>query len=496
VSAETAETEGPVATPSGGAASRAALGRQAIPGAHASGTSLDDDAEFDRLWAEIQKNPMHGAGPSWSDVVGIATQLLAERSKDLRVACYLCVALLHTEQLRGLRDGIEILLGLFEQHWETGHPALPSGRRARHLTLDYAVERATRFLRARTLDADDHAVLAECAERAAELAKLAEERLADDEREKALWGLAAVLRELAERSAALVPKPTPSRPTPRPTPTASTPATRTAPAAPPAATSPQTPLRASDVEIAARSDVPQLLLRCSEYLRAKQADSPLGYRIQRLARWGELEVEPPSRDRRSELRGPASEEITALRQLAESASWHPLLAASEDAFWAQPLWLDLQRWSHLALESLGSDHRQAALGIEEDVRALLQRLPGLARLCFDDGTPFADPATEHWIEEKIRPRSTPAPQPAAVGAESDPLEAALRGARAQAQSGDVAGAIRALECAIATRPSPRARFHGRLELAVLCAELGRDRIALALLEELDAHLQRHALETW
>jgi type VI secretion system protein VasJ len=254
--------------------------------------------------------------------------------------------------------------------------------------------------------------------------------------------------------------------------------------------------------IGARAEVPQLLLRASEYLRARHPDSPLAYRTQRLARWGELESAPAARERRTELRGPAPDEIAALRQLEERASWRALLAASEDAFWQTPLWLDLQRWSHTALRALGGDHEAAALGIEEDVRGLLQRIPGLARLSFQDGTPFADTATERWLEEVLRttgaaPAARPAARPSATDDDTpDPLDAALAQAREQARGGDAAGAIRALELTAAAQPDARARFRARLELAAFCAELGRDRIALALLDALDAELTARGLDAW
>ena len=44
--------------------------------------------------------------------------------------------------------------------------------------------------------------------------------------------------------------------------------------------------------------------------------------------------------------------------------------------------------------------------------------------------------------------------------------------------------------------SPRATFLARLEIATLCAESGKDRLALPILEELDDEVRKFGLESW
>ena len=61
--------------------------------------------------------------PEWRDV-RIASLALAERSKDLRVLVHLTTALLKTEGLTGLRDGLQLLKGTVEQYWDTVYPRL------------------------------------------------------------------------------------------------------------------------------------------------------------------------------------------------------------------------------------------------------------------------------------------------------------------------------------------------------------------------------------
>jgi type VI secretion system protein ImpA len=64
-----------------------------------------------------------GRAPSWKEVKSAALALL-ERTHDIRVAISLVRALLHADGLPGLRDGLALLAGMMERHWETLYPRL------------------------------------------------------------------------------------------------------------------------------------------------------------------------------------------------------------------------------------------------------------------------------------------------------------------------------------------------------------------------------------
>jgi type VI secretion system protein ImpA len=61
--------------------------------------------------------------PDWKAVARQAMALLG-RTKDLRVAVHLTRALLHTEGLKGLSDGLTVLRRFVETYWEGLHPRL------------------------------------------------------------------------------------------------------------------------------------------------------------------------------------------------------------------------------------------------------------------------------------------------------------------------------------------------------------------------------------
>jgi type VI secretion system protein ImpA len=64
-----------------------------------------------------------GEEPDWRAVRGKALELLP-RSKDLRLAVYLTRALLRTDGIGGLSDGLAVTHGLVDRYWETVHPQL------------------------------------------------------------------------------------------------------------------------------------------------------------------------------------------------------------------------------------------------------------------------------------------------------------------------------------------------------------------------------------
>jgi type VI secretion system ImpA family protein len=64
----------------------------------------------------------------WPRAEELAAEILARKSKDLRVAIYLLEAKVKLHGFAGLRDGIRVLRSLIEMFWDSGlHPLIPEG---------------------------------------------------------------------------------------------------------------------------------------------------------------------------------------------------------------------------------------------------------------------------------------------------------------------------------------------------------------------------------
>lgn len=108
-----------------------------IDSARPTGRDCEYDPEFVDLEAKSQGQPERRMGdavqaatqPDWPKVMEISTALF-EQSKDIRVAQYLCRALLGMHRFAGLAEGLEVVQGLLERYWETLHPQMdPDDRR-------------------------------------------------------------------------------------------------------------------------------------------------------------------------------------------------------------------------------------------------------------------------------------------------------------------------------------------------------------------------------
>jgi type VI secretion system protein ImpA len=95
------------------------------------GEDLSYDQSFLALEGMIQTKPTGGVlgeeeaaeEPDWRVVSEKCCELL-KRSKDLRIATYLTLALLKLEGFTGLRDGLFLLRGLLERFWDKLYPQL------------------------------------------------------------------------------------------------------------------------------------------------------------------------------------------------------------------------------------------------------------------------------------------------------------------------------------------------------------------------------------
>ena len=60
----------------------------------------------------------------WSEIISKAVDVLAQQSKDLEVAAWLCDSLLRVHGFAGLRDGLRLTRELVEKYWDGLYPAL------------------------------------------------------------------------------------------------------------------------------------------------------------------------------------------------------------------------------------------------------------------------------------------------------------------------------------------------------------------------------------
>jgi type VI secretion system protein VasJ len=487
-----------------------------------------EDAKYDPIYqdlrAEVQKLTAHSSvdgSVDWKNIRKWSVEILGTKSKDLTVASYLTLSLFYLGGYGGLSDGLDILHKYLKDDWEGIFP--PGARpRTRAIALEWLVTRLAPVVEEKPPQLTEAALLRPLWERLEALQETVRLRLMHDapsfsDLNSALSGY---LAELPGEAAA--PEPSADEamaegPAAAPVPVPQT-VSAPRPAAPVAA-------RPVEPELPAGSAASEVVGRMRALIPAlRQADplTPLAYRLLRTLKWDGLTTAPPLNPQSASadttrISAPRPQQQSTMQGLLDTGNWTELLKASEGAFQedAGTFWLDLQRYTILALEGLGAT--RAAEVVKDEVARLLTRLDTLPSLWFADRTipvpgrphektvertPFASEATRQWLEtlRTEREPATPAADlpPARAAASGEPAlpPAEARAIQELLAKQQTAAAFDRLQAALEKAPHRRDRFQARFTAARLCLQANQATWARALLEELLQESEAFTFEDW
>jgi type VI secretion system protein ImpA len=256
-------------------------------------------------------------------------------------------------------------------------------------------------------------------------------------------------------------------------------------------------------EPATRDDAVEQVIAAARFIRREEPYSPVPYLMLRGLRWGELRANGEAIDA-SLLDPPPGEIRQQLKRLALDANWTEVLDTAETAM-AMPCgrgWLDLQRYVGRACYELGSWYDPVALAVKSAVTALLRDFPALPEMTLMDDTPAANAETIAWLKEIAPPVETSAPamsmsvvdEPGERNGDGPPDAGEL--AMQAAAAGRPQEGIEILSREISRERSGRARFHRKVQLAQLCLSIGREAIALPILNDLAQEIEHRKLDEW
>ena len=507
----------------------------------------------------------------WGFVVKTAGEVIATKSKDLQLAAWLTEALLKTQGIAGLRDGLDLLKGLIEGFWDTLYPEIEEGdaeMRAAPLSwvggrLDRAVKDAplTRggyswfvYKASRKVPTEEEAG-GSSAKAETRAAAMADGKLTPEEFDKsfdsspkayyvqltadiegALESLGALdglceekfqdeppsfgplrqtLEEVQQAVRIFLQKKREKEPDEpvageEPEPEA---ASWAAEEEAPAAGAGAAPARAKkaggalSAEPADREDAIARVVSAARFLRGENQYDPAPYLLLRGLRWGELRAAGTEIDQ-ALLAAPPSDLRQNLKRLSLEGNWTEVLEAAEKGMGMEcgRGWLDLQRYVGRACYELGGYYEPIRGAVISGVRGFLADYPRLPELTMMDDTPTANAETVAWLKEFVvvapapaEPQYAPAPYEsdgdgASAGAEAAPdtFELAMTAAR----SGRPREGIEMLMREMAQERNGRARFHRKVQMTQLCIGTGHDAIAMPILRELAAEIERRKLEDW
>lgn len=458
------------------------LGKEPIGGTEPAGTEIRYDACFDALQDEIDKlsSPLARESFSWQRVAELSTGILKERSKDLLVASYLCVALVHLNGLDGLGIATGIYADLLEGYWATLFPPLQR-MGGRHSALRWWLEKTEEAIGTGRKEGPDAATVQRILANVGRIGKVVREEAALD------LPFGSLIRKIEQMA------PSPD-------------------VAPEAATGPgeathgeRVPVPSDEVTLdpgnLLKSMAPLLktIKLASRMAREERTHDPQPYRWLRFALWEPVRELPPAANGGTKVPPPSPQVLAQLKTLREDEAWAELLAHSEGYLYnpAHTFLLSLNFFTAEALSRLGKKHARAREIVERETLLFVHRLPGVETLRFSDGTPFASDETLAWLA-----RMSQAPEAHdGVGAESTPgrdgVEEEIQRARALArEEGRFYDAVEGLHQRMNACGSGKEALLLRLGLIRLLADHTQELIAVPHLEQAYGDILRFDLVRW
>lgn len=444
-----------------------------------------DDA-FQQMRTEINKL----SGIDTDAMCESAEQLLCFHCKDARVAVWYVWARLHRDGEAGLAEGLSLLAALLNRF---GNKMLPARTNSRRMALEWLAGDRVRdslALYPEVNRPDFERIVAALAQLDKGL-----EQWRENER-PALQGLYSALETRLAQSGgmdAMVPQNmVPQNMVSQNSRSAEHAAGISTPSPGPAPVS-----RA----VQSGRDLLDQARALAHYLHEQPQGWLAGHHLMRSLRWDTVHQLPPLDDSgRTRLVAPRGESRAQLKRLYLQQNWCELLEQTESLFGegVNHFWLDLQWYLHQALSHGGPPFEGWADIIRQDLCLLLQRMPGLETLAYNDGSPFADEVTQNWITRQVQQNANGWSSDATTIKISEAENAILQlepEALAQADSEGVEAALSWLQ----SRPGisgARDRWLLRLVMARVAEQYGKNEMALYLLNELVERAKKITLSHW
>lgn len=479
------------------------LGTTPIAGENPAGEDIRYDQIFEKLQAEVDVKPSAGTtgGTNWNRVEELASTILATRSKDVLVASYLAVGLLHTKGVPdGLYEGVLLLKSLIEQFWDTLFPPLKR-MRGRSQAIGWWLEKTVDCLGAteevQPLSAARQQELAGAVDA---LYSLVSEKCPEA---PSLRQVLEYVRSLpveggsddVEAAYARSTEAEPPQSAPAAVPSNKTQQQQTSQKNDPVfSTTQPADMDAANRLLASIIEKNYLLI---DFMLATPATQPSWYRLNLLSAWFEIQKLPPATDRRTLIPPPDRQITNALAAMKAAANWGGVIKNACFTIRRYPFWLDMNRYTVEALQALGETYTEAGQAVEQDTLLFSRRFNGITGYTFNDGTPFADPQTETWLRSLGAEPSGAEPVIADKG--DDVAVRVAEGftrCRELFNSGKQGEGLIAMQEQLKASGSARERYLWRLSLVRLLSVSRMEKLALPHLNELMKDYDLYHLEEW
>lgn len=481
-----------------------------ISKASPTGDDATVDEEYFKLDMEIGK-----VSPDYKVCADLASEILKEKSKDVRVAVWLCFSWYRSDKIEGFNNGLVLLLELLKKYSDKLFPANPVHRsKALHflstarfvkllerekveennaqaifvtdtLFQQLTAESKTQFADSVPDFNDIGKVIAahvEAAEPFKAKAPSQEEPQAEVKEEK----------KAEEKVKETVPKEEKS----------------TVPEIAEEKPSPEAAVSVRDFNIKSEKDALVAFKKALKYFFHQESEESKKYEaylygISRSLIWNKL-VLPPEEDSVTQLSSPDSAIMNTFQGWFSNQNWDKLIPAIELNFLNEDsnfkYWLTGQRYLAVALEKTGGTALNAAEETKFQLAKLIKRFPNLPKLKFENNTPFADEETLKWIEEEVKPglsggKSEDKILPPILGEDYEPINKEYQKACSELPK-NFEKNVEKIQQGIAGDTRRKGRFLRSLNLANFCMQAKHHNLAKVHLSGLLEKIEAYQLTEW
>jgi len=338
------------------------LGKKETP----EGINIQGEDEFLKLRNEIEKRK----NIDWVLVSKEAANILHNLSKDLFSACYLGVAQLHLNDLKGFETGLEIIYDLITVHWDNIYPP-PERVKARRNAVDFFVKKSAIAFNHKNYQKIDKSII--------EKIKTQLQQLED-----ALKKVPNLLPPFEKLYEAINRIPVVENKSQKIKQRES-----------------QSKTDDKGEEINTYEELINFThKKMTAFLpKIREDDKTLNiphiYRLNRYFLWLRIHNAPPCiSGTKTDLPKP----IVNIQEIYKTERWISIIRTSEGLLQSSPFWLDLNYYTAEALKKLGNDYHDALQAVEEETVSFVKRIPEIVNLEFNTGTGFANELTKEWLQ--------------------------------------------------------------------------------------------------
>jgi type VI secretion system protein VasJ len=447
------------------------------------GEDVRFSGEYEALESELGKaQSMHERGQiDWLKIRESAENVLRNHSKDLRIGIWLTWALYQRESFQGLLAGLGLLNYLLENHWADIYP---KKARTRSAAISWLVPRLEQVVN-ENVAVKEQLPLFQClVEHLERLDAICTEQLGSD---------APLILPISRRLKNMLHRALEHQQTPSVVESAVAQVKQVAAQL----FNPEAPIdNEKDATKSLRTQQESARLLCAWWLKQKATDLR-ALRLNRTMLWLPIDTLPErNAEQITALRGLPSDKLKSYQERFDHARNADLLVELEASLAKAPFWFDGQRMVWECLQGLNAE--LAMREVEIHFSLLIQRLPGILELRFQNGAPFADSDTRLWVDTHVMPHlQSPVEASPAEGRETQPAwELALEEVQPILRKDGLKAAVQILKHGLQGAHGARERLFWQLTLARLCFMARKFELAKSQLETLDQTLQDAGLHAW